>query len=305
MRSHRWLRPLLFLSLILLVVGCTPPTIRSGPSDASADLGTPTAHLAVFDVGQGLSVGFVTADGASLLFDAGPRKDAVHNEILPFFRRHGVEQIDYVVTSHPDQDHIGALVELLRSIPVGTYLDPVIETTNQTYLRALQIIEERGIPAKRVRRGERFPLGEDTQVEVLWPVSPLRTDSDGTVETNNNSVVLLIQHGQVRFLLTGDAEGPAEAAMLEANPDALRADILQVAHHGSRTSSSESFLAAVGASVAIIPVGPDNQYGHPHPETMQALRAAKLTIYRTDVDGTVVVHTDGTSYRVETQGKTP
>lgn len=300
-RSPRRLLVALALLLCLAFGAACLPSPPFGPRAA----GGPETRVAVFDVGQGLAVGIVTSDGHSLLYDMGDRQEAVHSIILPFFQEHGVDQIDYVVSSHPDQDHIGELATVLESFPVGTYLDPVIESTNRAYLRGLQVIEELDIPALRARRGDVIRLGDRTRVEVLWPRPPFITEADGTVSDNNNSVVLRVTDGDVRILLTGDIEKEAEEALVSLDRSALRADALQVAHHGSRSSSTAPFLDAVGAEIAIISAGADNRYGHPHREVMQRLRAAGLTVYRTDVDGTVVLVSDGNSLQIERQEGAP
>ncbi|ACZ37719.1 ComEC/Rec2 family competence protein [Sphaerobacter thermophilus] len=302
-RRLRWVILALALVLLLVILALALPSLI-GDESGGREPGELT-RIAFFDVGQGLSVGIITADGRSLLYDMGDREDAVDSVILSFFREHGIERLDYVVSSHPDQDHIGELATVLRRIPVGTYLDPAIENTNRAYLRGLQVVEEKGIPAQRARRGDAFELGERTRVEVLWPEPPFITDSDGEVHDNNNSVVLRVIDGDVRILLTGDIEEEAEEELLALDPSALRADLLQVAHHGSNSSSTMPFLDAVGARTAVISAGADNSYGHPHRETMQRLREAGMTVYRTDVDGTVVFVSDGTQIQLEGQEGTP
>lgn len=302
-RRLRWVILALALVLLLVILALALPSLI-GDESGGREPGELT-RIAFFDVGQGLSVGIITADGRSLLYDMGDREDAVDSVILSFFREHGIERLDYVVSSHPDQDHIGELATVLNRIPVGTYLDPAIENTNRAYLRGLQVVEEKGIPAQRARRGDAFELGERTRVEVLWPEPPFITDSDGEVHDNNNSVVLRVIDGDVRILLTGDIEEEAEEELLALDPSALRADLLQVAHHGSNSSSTMPFLAAVGARTAVISAGADNSYGHPHRETMQRLREAGMTVYRTDVDGTVVFASDGTQIQLEGQEGTP
>lgn len=302
-RRLRWVPLALAIVLLLVIVALALPSLI-GDERGAAEPGELT-RIAFFDVGQGLSVGIITADGRSLLFDMGDQEEAVDTVILPFFRQYGIQQLDYVVSSHPDQDHIGELATVLTRFPVSTYIDPAIENTNRAYVRGLRVVEEQGIPARRARRGDAFELGERTRVEVLWPRQPFITESDGEVHDNNNSVVLRVIDGDVRILLTGDIEEEAEEELLALDPSALRADLLQVAHHGSRSSSTTPFLDAVGARDAVISVGADNSYGHPHRETMQRLREAGLTVYRTDVDGTVVFVSDGTQIQVEGQEGTP
>jgi competence protein ComEC len=257
--------------------------------------------VAVFDVGQALSVGVVTSDGHSLLYDFGLSRANVEEVIVPFFRARGVERIDYAVLSHPHQDHVGGLPALLETMPIGVYLDPVIESTNQTYARSLEMILDLEIPAEAARRGDRFSLGEHVSVDILWPTDDLLRERDGTDRINDNSTVLRLTAGSVRFLLTGDIERDAEAALVELEGSGLHVDVLQVAHHGSNSSTADPFLEVARPSVAIVSAGHENRYGHPHVEPMQRLRGAGSTIYRTDVDGTVTIRSDGDSFEISVE----
>jgi competence protein ComEC len=222
-----------------------------------------TLTVAVMDVGQGMCVVVISPDGRSMVVDAGRSGERVEERVIPYLQSHGVERIDYLVLTHPDQDHVGGMPVLLEQMTVGVWVDPVIETTNQTYARSLEMVLEQGIMPMRARRGATLDLGAEIQVEILWPVDPLLM-SGGQTETNGNSIVLRIAHGETRYLITGDLEEEGEQLLikLETN-DELRSDVLVVGHHGSRTSSSGTFLDVVSPTVGIIPVGLDNQYGHP------------------------------------------
>lgn len=286
---------ILLLSWLLLLSGCQP---FSKPAAISARL-----TVAVLDVGQGLSVAAVTDDGHALLYDAGNGATDVQNVILPFLRQHGVQRLDYLVVSHPDQDHVGGIPAVLSAIPIGLFLDPVLPTTNHAYLQALQLVASKQIPAQRARRGQNLTLGQ-VRVEVLWPRDPLM-QQDGAVSDNDNAVVIRLVLGDIAVLLPADIEAPAESALVAAGAGALRANVLVVPHHGSRTSSTTPFLAAVAPKFAIISAGAHNAYGHPHPEAIARLRAAGATIFRTDQDGTVTVLTDGQSIQVKTERGKP
>lgn len=189
---------------------------------------------------------------------------------------------------------------VIAGIAVASFVDPVLPTTNRTYLETLRLVRERGIRAMRAERGRILQLGEQVSVRILWPERPFLVDTAGEASDNDNSVVLLVEHGGVHFLLPGDLEERGEEALLEQEgADGLHAQILVVGHHGSRTSSSEPFLRAVRPAVAIISAGRDNPYGHPHPEVLQRLRAVGADVYRTDREGTVLVHSDGRRWTVE------
>jgi competence protein ComEC len=145
-------------------------------------------------------------------------------------------------------------------------------------------------------------LGPTVTAEILWPMDPLILDGDDPSH-NDNSVVLKIMHGDVAFIIPGDIESTAEERLVELDDDeSLRADVLVLAHHGSNTSNTAEFLDAVSPHVALIPVGLDNQYGHPHDEVLQRLRFRDIAIYRTDLDGTIEVISDGETYQVTPLG---
>ena len=262
----------------------------------------PPLLFSVIDVGQGACVVVVTPDGRTLVADVGRSQERVRRVVIPYLREQGVERIDYLVATNPDQDHIGGMPAILEEMEVGAWVDPVVATTNQTYAESLELVDSLGIEAIRARRGMTLDMGPEIMAEILWPVDPLMLD--GTTESrNDNSIVIRITYGDVSFLISGDVEEPAEQALVDADDDEqLRADVMTVPHHGSRTSSTAGFLDAISPTVAIIPVGLDNQYGHPHDEAVQRLRFRSIRVYRTDLDGTVEVRSNGDEYQVQVVG---
>jgi competence protein ComEC len=260
----------------------------------------PVVTFALLDVGQALSAAMVTEDGYSLVYDFGLTAADSEETIIPFLEDHGISSIDYAVLSHPHQDHLGGLPQLLETMPIDRYIDPALESTNQTYAQSLEMIEELGIEANIARQGDTWTMGEHVEVEILWPQDDLLLDSDGSHRLNDNSTVARIDIGEVSVLLTGDLEREGEDILVETYNNALDVDILQVGHHGSNTSSQTHFLEAVDPTVGLIPVGLDNQYGHPHREVMQRLRENDIQIFRTDVDGTITIQTDGESWEITT-----
>jgi len=277
-----------------------PPADQRGTVVADAD--DPPLLFSVIDVGQGACVVVVTPDGRTLVADVGRSQGRVREIVIPYLREQGVERIDYLVATNPDQDHIGGMPAILEAMEVGAWVDPVVSTTNQTYAASLEIVAEMGIEPIRARRGGTLDLGPDVTAEILWPVDPLMMD--GSQESrNDNSIVIRITHGDVAFLITGDIEDNAEEALVEADEDdLLRADVMVVPHHGSNTSSTADFLDAISPTVAIIPVGLDNQYGHPRDEVIQRLRFRSIRVYRTDLDGTIEVRSNGEAYQVQVVG---
>lgn len=270
------------------------PPDRRGTVETTAG----TLTVSVMDVGQGLSVVVVSPDGTSLVFDAGRSGERIETTVIPYLEELGVTEIDYLVVSHPDQDHIGGMPRLLDLMPVRNFVDPAIPTTNQTYGHTLERLLEYDVNPILARAGDTLDLGGDVQAELLWPQEPF-LESGGEPETNDNSTVIRITYGDVSFMLTGDIESEAEQTLVgQYSNDELQSDVLVVSHHGSNTSSTAEFLDSVSPDVALIPVGFDNPYGHPHDEVMQRLRFRGITIHRTDLDGTVEVITDGEQYTV-------
>jgi beta-lactamase superfamily II metal-dependent hydrolase len=253
-----------------------------GSTSASGVL---TAHF--IDVGQGDSCWLHLPNGDDVLVDAGKRQAGP--TVVAYLQQHGVADIELMVASHGDADHIGGLLDVLASMPVqAAWLDSQTCTT-QTCDDFYQALALNGVVTETVRMGESYEWGQVTAL-VLNPSEPLY------VSKNENSIVLRVSHGSVDVLLTGDAETGAEGRMLNSGLP-LAAEILKVSHHGSSSASSAQFLSAVAPQEAIISVGP-NPWGHPRAEVLERLANVGANIWRTDQLGTVVVTIDGTTYTV-------
>ncbi|MEW6049147.1 MAG: MBL fold metallo-hydrolase, partial [Bacillota bacterium] len=232
-------------------------------------------------VGQGDSVLIQTASGESVVVDGGPR-DAGPG-VVRYLKDRGVKELAYVVGTHPHEDHVGGLIRVLETFPVGTVIDSAVPHTTRTFETYLLTIKEKGIRYVAGRAGQVYRLG-DLALRVLWPGEPPPEE-----DLNACSVVLLVTAGDVRILLTGDLPGDYEAKIATA------AQVLKVAHHGSKSSTTSAFLRAVKPGDAVICVG-DNPYGHPSQEALKRLADAGVRTNRTDLQGTVVLTTDGKTY---------
>ncbi|KLK88045.1 beta-lactamase [Methanoculleus sediminis] len=276
----------------LVTAGCSA---SSGPqpeigSDLSGDL---VVHF--IDVGQGDSI-LIEFRDKTMLIDAGER--GMGERVIAYLDERNVETLDVVVATHAHSDHIGGLADVISAYPVGRFVDAAQPHPTATYENLLALVEDLGIPYAAAERGQTVALDPDLEVLILNPgAEPLG-------DVNEDSVVLKVTYGEISYLFTGDAGNPAEESMTAAGLD-LDADVLKVGHHASRYASSAEFLSAVSPAISVIEVGEGNDYGHPHEEAVERLEATGSRIYRTDLDGTVIVATDGTALTVAAGGAPP
>ncbi len=231
-----------------------------------------------------------------VLIDGGPSSQAINLELsrqMPFWDR----TIELVILTHPDQDHLAGLVEVLKRFRVEKVLDSNFDSDSPLYEEWQKLIVERGIIKTTARAGQQIDLSEAT-LTVLHPRDTLQnTDAD----IDNNSLVLHLRAGRVSFLLTGDIRSEAELQLI-ARRAALNSAVLKVAHHGSDTSTTREFLSAVDPQIAVISVGAENKFGHPSPDIVTRLeqQLGADNIYRTDHHGTIQFTTDGKKLWVST-----
>ena len=251
-------------------------------------------ELHVLDVGQGDAIAVRTERGRWILFDAGrvwARGDAGRTTILPYLRREGGELAAFVL-SHPHADHVGGAGSVLEALRPRWFYDAAFVAGSEVYRGALAAAAGAGTAWRRVRPADSLVV-DGVVVTFLAP------DSAWTAalsDPNLASTIAVVRFGAVRFLLVGDAERPEEEWLLAHAPaGSLRADVLKVGHHGSRTSSGPAFLDAVRPRLALVSVGAGNSYGHPSADVMAALAARGADVLRTDRLGTIVVRTDGTT----------
>ncbi|MGI6502698.1 MAG: MBL fold metallo-hydrolase [Candidatus Methanoculleus thermohydrogenotrophicum] len=280
----------LALTACIITAGCMAPGEQ--PEIVSS---LPGADLVVhfIDVGQGDSI-LVEFRDKTMLIDAGERQ--MGKRVVEYLQAQEIERLDVVVATHAHSDHIGGLRDVISVFPVGRFVDAGQPHPTATYENLLAQVEELEIPYTAAVRGQTIVLDPDLEILVENPgPQPLG-------DINEDSVVLKMTYGGVSYLLMGDAGRSAEESMAEAGLD-LNADVLKVGHHASRHASSAEFLDAVSPAISVIFVGEGNDYGHPHEEALERLKATGSRIYRTDRDGTIVVATDGRALAVTTSGK--
>ena len=258
-------------------------------------------ELHMIDVGQGDAVALRTPRGRWVLMDAGREwqgGDAGRKTVLPYLRRRGGALVAFVL-SHPHADHAGGAASVIERGRPALYVDAGYPEPSGPYIRSLASARRTGTRWVRARPGDSLAIDG---VVVHW-LAPDSTWAAGLSDPNDASTVALVTYGRVRFLLTGDAEAPEEGWLLAHARHPLRADVLKVAHHGSRTSTTPAFLAAVAPRVALVSVGAGNVYRLPNSDVLDRLSASGAEIHRTDEEGSIVVRTDGAHIEVAARGE--
>ncbi|MDR7420228.1 MAG: DNA internalization-related competence protein ComEC/Rec2 [Armatimonadota bacterium] len=260
--------------------------------------------VTVLDVGQGDAILIQSPSGHVVLVDGGGEVGAERTvwdvgrmRVVPALRRAGVRRIDVVVFSHPHEDHVGGLPAVVENFPVGLVLDPGVPHPSPSYTRLLRLVEAGRIPYRTARAGMTLDLGAGVALAILHPPEPIPLLDGDPVHAGG--VIGRLTRGAAAMLLTGDAEAAAEQYLIERGAP-LHSGVLKVGHHGSRTSTTPALLRAVRPRYAVISVGADNTFGHPHPATLAALEVAGAEVLRTDLDGAVRFSSDGAFWRVET-----
>ena len=282
----KWLiLPLLFITSLLWSV------VLTSPDDS--------LHVSFLDVGQGDAILIQTPLHQNILIDGGPDPQGVNLALgkkLPFWDR----TIDLMIATQPQADHIAGLVEVLQRYEVKQVLEPGLTYDSTVYQEWLRLVREKQIKHEIARAGQEIDLGEGIRIEVLNPPSVLFEGTSADID--NNGIALRLSSGEISFLFTADIREEAEFKLLGQRAN-LRSTVLKVAHHGSKTSTSPQFLAAVAPELAVISVGTDNPFGHPSPEVVERLvdQLGENKLYRTDRDGTIEFITDGASLWVTTE----
>jgi competence protein ComEC len=268
-------------------------------------------HLDFLDVGQGDSALVTMPDGTTLLVDGGGRPTINQADAELVFERdtrsigegvvsqylwsRGMDRVDYILATHADADHIDGLNDVAKNFRVRAAIVARTPADDAEYLRFAGTMKETGVPVEKIGAGDVLRFGE-VSTQVLWP-PPTRNES--APSRNNDSIMLLIRYGEKSFLLTGDIEKEGEAAVLRADPN-LKSDLVKVAHHGSKTSSIEAFVAATHPSLAIISVGRTSMFGHPNKDVVERWRASGAEVMTTGQKGTISVTTDGHDLSIKT-----
>lgn len=277
-------RLLALFAFFLLLTGCalTDPIVTV-PNTGSPTVAGDALTVHFIDVGQA-DCALLECNGEFILIDGGNVEDS--SLVVSYLQKTGVEELAAVVCSHAHEDHVGGLPGVLAVFPTKAVYAPTRTYSSNCFDDFVRYADQQRLTIQIPAPGDSFTLGDAT-VTVLGPVKSY-------AETNDTSIILMVQFGKNRFLFTGDMETAAENDMLDAGTN-VKADVLKVGHHGSNTSTGYRFLYQVDPDYAVISVGKGNTYDHPHEEPMSRLHDADVTVYRTDEMGTVIARSDGTT----------
>jgi competence protein ComEC len=246
--------------------------------------------VSYIDVGQADSI-LITLNQHSMLIDAGNNEDGT--TVVNYIKSQGVSKFDYVIGTHPHEDHIGGLDNVINTFSINTIIMPNITSTTKTFEDVLTAISNKKLKITKPVSGTTYSL-DGAVITILAP------NNSSYDDLNNYSVVIKLDYGKTSFIFAGDAENISESEMLSKKYN-LKSDVLKVGHHGSDSSTTSNFLKAVSPKYAIISVGTGNTYGHPTQNTLNKLSTAGVIVYRTDLSGTIIATSDGNTIKFDKQ----
>lgn len=244
--------------------------------------------VAFLDIGQGDSIFIEAPNGNQVLVDAGPNAKVLTElgKVMPWYDK----TLDMIIATHPDQDHIGGFVEVLKRYKIDYELEPGVKSESQTNKVIHELMEQGGVQIHQARKSMKVELDDDVVLTILYP------DRDVyEMETNDASIIARLTYGETEVMLTGDAPIKVEKETI-AYEENIQSDILKVGHHGSKTSTSEQFVKVVNPVFAVISSGKGNKYGHPNQETLSTLAKFPIEVLRTDQMGTIIFKSDGKKF---------
>lgn len=287
----------IIIGLVILIVVIIQGNLFDNVSNATASINDSTKSdkidakvnenfsVSFIDVGQADSV-LIRNGNYNMLMDAGNNEDG--EKLVNYFKSLGIEEFTYVFATHPHEDHIGGMDDIINNFKIDNYYMSNKLSTTKTFMDVLDALDGRNLKYTVPNKGDTLKLG-DANIKVIYP-------GDDKSNINDSSIVLKITYGKNSFLLTGDATSNVERKIY--NED-IKSDVLKVAHHGSSYSSTDVFLDRVKPYYAVISVGKNNIYNHPSNKTLEKLNKRNIKVYRTDLDGTIVFISDGDNLSVK------
>lgn len=257
---------------------------------------TDSLKVYFLDVDQGEASFIITPNNKTILIDAGDKNEYFDygKIVFEFIKSLGFEKINVILISHPHSDHIGGMIYILSNMEIDTFYDPGFPYPSAIYQELLRLVKEKNIKYFLARENQKIDVDPSLDITILYPPKTLLFDTP-----NNNSVVLRIKYKEISFLFTGDIEKDAENEVVRRYAKDLSkvsSNILKVPHHGSNSSSKIRFLKLIWPEVAIISCGKNNRFGFPNSSVLSRYKNFGIEVYRTDLDGTIEVITDGKDY---------
>lgn len=283
----------MLIILTMVCVGCSKnDTVDTAASNSGGDV-----KIEVLDIGQGDASLIYTKDEI-VMIDTSDIDE--RDRLVKLLKERNITSIDKLIITHPHADHIGGAYAVFKNFKVKEVYDNGDTTTTKTYQTYLKNIKQQNIAYHQLKAGDSIDFGSGVSFKVFSPTEKMLKSDD---DLNNNSLVGQLRYKDFTMLFTGDSERGAEQNMVKEYGSELQSDVLKSPHHGSRTSSSDSYLKAVKAKDVIISLAADNEYGHPHKQTLDRYKKYDMNVYRTDKDGTVTVLTDGSDNYTITKEK--
>ncbi|MBE6071356.1 MAG: MBL fold metallo-hydrolase [Clostridium butyricum] len=280
LKRNSYLFPLIIIILLIILIFCN---LNCNPNDSFIN-SNDKMIIHYIDVNQGDAT-LIQVNTKNILIDSGP--ESSKKNLLAYLNSINLDKLDYVVATHPHEDHIGNMQHIIKEYDILSFYAPKITSNTKTFEEMIDSIKSKNLKINIIKEGtSSIDLGPNTSITVF---SPSKYEYDNL---NNYSPIIKIEYKNTSFLFTGDAEEEVENTVLQNNFP-ISSDVLKVGHHGSSTSTSTSFLSAVNPSISIISVGEDNNYNHPSNETIKKLQQNKSIIYRTDIDGNIVLISNG------------
>ncbi|QDP39348.1 ComEC/Rec2 family competence protein [Radiobacillus deserti] len=287
------------LSIVLLFIPHKPVTaMQASPEEYQQEVAASVVQqmgelkVHFLDVGQGDSMLIEAPNGKKVLIDGG--RPSAGETVVQYLKNQHISSLDLVISTHPDFDHIGGLVDVLKKVHVKKVIDSGKLYYTDTYHEYMDVIHDKKLPVAIATKETNIDLGRDVSVQILNTYQEFRTN-------NESSIVILLQYRDTDFLLMGDVETKQEWKLLNKLPTDI--EILKVAHHGSDTASSVEFLRHITPEIAILSYGRDNPFGHPVDTVIDNLHQVRATIYSTAKAGNIIISTRGQGYHIEINGK--
>lgn len=286
------------LAILLAAVffsGCSKSTVQQSTSNMSESATSgQQVSVKMLDIGQGDSI-LIKTNQKTVLIDTGDVDQ--RDKLVALLKKENVKTIDQLIITHPHADHLGGAYAVLKNFIVKEVYDNGQSTTTATYRTYLKLLKEKKIVYKQLSADDILDFGNEVKFKVF---SPAKGSVNGD-NLNNGSVVGKLSFGEFSMLFTGDAEAEVEKELTQKYGKELQSTILKSPHHGSKTSSNRNYLKIVKPEAVLISVGAGNDYKHPHQVTLNKYKDLKLKVYRTDLNGTITINTDGKTYQITSE----